>query len=64
MSGEQTVVLLFLNLCTRGVVSLTLRLMYSWGNNLRYPLNGRLGEPLRRFDLFGEGKSFLASGRI
>lgn len=24
-----------------------------------YPLNGRQGEPQRRSDLFGEGKSFL-----
>ena len=33
------------------------------GTEPTYPLNGRQGEPQRRFDRFGEGKSFV-SGRI
>ena len=38
------------------------RPLYPWGNNIRYPLNSRLGEPRRQSRRFGEGKS-LASAR-
>ena len=57
--GSRRVAALILNLGTRGCGHPHAPAAAFLGTEPRYPLNGRKGEPQRRFDLFGEDKSFL-----